>query len=127
MINWKSLGFGIALAIIIYYLLVSSGMLSLTILGFIIAPLIGGYILGGDLKVGAIHGVIINFLGIIIASFSYAALVSYFAHVPIFLGNNVMTLLSIITLIALFIIYAVIGAVFAVVGVVIKNKLMERQ
>ena len=127
MINWKSLGFGIVLAVVMYYLFISTQVLSLVILSFIIAPFIGGYILGGSPKIGAIHGAIINFIGVIIASLSYALLISYFAHVPISLGNYAMTILGIITLIFVYLIYAAIGAVLGAIGAVVKNKVMERQ
>ena len=67
MLNWKSLGFGLILAVILYFMFLSFGLGFLSILSFIIAPLIGGYIVGVDAKTGAIHGAIIGFFGSIIA------------------------------------------------------------
>jgi hypothetical protein len=121
MINWKSLGFGIALAVVMYFLFIFN-VQSLALLSFIIAPLIGGYIVGGNLKIGAVHGAIIDFVGSIIAILLFAALISYFSNTAISLG-----IINIISLIAIFIIYAGIGAVFGVIGAFIKNKLLEKQ
>lgn len=121
MFNWKSLGFGIALAVVIYFLLISYNWMSLVILSFIIAPLIGGYIVGDSPKTGAIHGAIINFVGSIIAILSFGALISYYSNVPIYLGVNI------IALIIAFFIYAGIGAAFGAIGALISNRLMKKQ
>lgn len=119
MLNWKSLGFGIVLAVVLSFMFYFYNLQSLTILSFIIAPLIGGYIVGGDTKTGAIHGAIIGFFGSIIAIFSFSAMISYFSHIPIVLGTNL------IVVIALCIIYAVIGAIFCIIGAAIKNRAMK--
>lgn len=121
MLNWKSLGFGIALAIVMFFMFMFNNVSYLAILSFIIAPLIGGYVIGGDLKVGAIHGIIISFFGSLIAISLFTALISYYSKVAIPLGLNI------ITLFAVCIIYGIIGAIFGIIGVVIKNKLMEKQ
>ncbi len=120
MINWKSLGFGIVLAIVMFFMFMFNSP-SLAILSFIIAPLIGGYVLGGDLKIGALYGAVISFIGSIVSILSYTALLSYFSNVAIPLGLNV------INLVAVCFIYAVIGAVCGIAGAAVKNKLMEKQ
>ena len=120
MINWKSLGIGIALAIAMFFMFMFN-VPSLVILSFIIAPLVGGYVLGGDLKIGALYGAAISFFGSIISILLLTALISYYSKVAVPLGLNV------VTLIAVCIIYAVIGAVCGIVGVAIKNKLIEKQ
>lgn len=120
MLNWKSLGFGIALAIVMFFMFMFNAPY-LAILSFIIAPLVGTYILGGELKVAGIYGAAISFFGSIISIVLYAALISYFSGVAIPLGLNV------VTLIAVCVIYAIIGAVCGIVGAAIKNKLMEKQ
>ncbi len=120
MFNWKSLGFGIVLAVVLFFMFMFN-MPSLVILSFILAPLLGGYILGGNLKMGALYGAAINFFGSVISIALYTALISYFSKIAIPLGLNI------VTLIAVCIIYAVIGAAFAIVGVVIKNKLLEKE
>jgi hypothetical protein len=120
MINWKSLGFGIALTIVMFFMFMFNAS-SLAILSFIIAPLVGTYILGGELKMAAIYGAAISFFGSIISIVLYTALISYFSKTAIPLGLNV------VTLIAVCVIYAVIGAVFGIAGAAIKNKLVEKQ
>lgn len=119
MLNWKSLGFGIALAIVMFFMFMFNAPY-LAILSFIIAPLVGGYVLGGDLKIGALYGAAISFFGSIISILLFTALVSYYSKISVPLGLNV------VTLIAVCIIYAVIGAVCGIIGVAIRNKLMEK-
>lgn len=121
MLNWKSLGFGIAIAVVMYFMFISYNLQYLVILSFIIAPLIGGYIVGGSPKTGAIHGAVINFVGSIVAILLFAALLSYYSNIPVSLGANI------IALIVVFFIYAAIGAVFGVVGALISNRLMKKQ
>jgi len=119
MLNWKSLGFGIVLAVVLYFMFYFYNLQFLAILSFIVAPLIGGYIVGGDTKTGAIHGAIIGFFGSIIAIFAFAAMISYYSNIQLVLGTNL------IALILVCIIYAVIGAVFGIIGAVIRNKAMK--
>jgi len=121
MFNWKSLGFGIAIAVAMYFMFISYNLMSFMILSFVIAPLVGGYIVGNDAKTGAIHGAIINFVGSIIAVLLFATLISYYSNMQISLGANI------IVLIIAFFIYAGIGAVFGVIGALISSKLMEKK
>lgn len=121
MFNLKSLGFGITLAVVMYFMFIFYNLQYLVILSFIIAPLIGGYIVGGSPKTGAIHGAIISFIGSIIAVLLFAALISYYSSTQISLGTNI------IAVIVVFFIYAGIGAVFGIVGAVINNKSMKNQ
>ena len=120
LLNWKSLGFGIALAVVMYFMFISYNLQTFAILSFIIAPLIGGYITGGSVKKGAIHGAIISFCGSAIAVLLFTALISYYSNIQIALGTNL------IAAIVVFLIYAAIGAICGIVGTVIKNKLMAK-
>lgn len=121
MFNWKSLGFGIALTVAIFYMFVSYNLQTFLILSFIIAPFIGGYIVGGSPKEGAIHGGIIGFIGSIITLFSFIALVSYYSAAPLSPINILIPVLLI-----RIVIYGAIGAVMGSIGALIKNKLMEK-
>ena len=121
MLNWKSLGIGIALAVVMFFTLIVYKLDSISILAFIIAPLIGGYVVGGNLKVGAIYGAIIGFFGTIIALSAYIALGYYL--------NTQLVSISILILILILrtAFYTVIGAIMGVVGALIKNKLVEKK
>jgi len=120
MLNWKSLGFGIVLAVVLYFMFYFYNLQFLAILSFIVAPLIGGYVVGGNAKTGAIHGAIIGFFGSMIAVFSFSAMISYYSHLQIALGANL------IVAIVIFIFYGVIGAVFGIAGASIKNRAMKQ-
>lgn len=122
MINWKSLGIGIALAVAIFYMFVSYNLQIFLILSFIVAPLIGGYVAGGSPKIGTIHGAIIGFVGSIIDLLSFIVLVSYFSATQL----SPLSLLIPVLLIRI-VFYGVIGAVMGAVGAAIKNKIMERK
>jgi len=119
MLSWKSLGFGLVLAVVLYFMFYFYNLQFLAILSFIVAPLIGGYVVGGSTKTGAIHGAIIGFFGSMIAVISFDAMISYFSHIPITLGINL------IIAIVIFVLYGVIGAVFGIVGASIKNRAMK--
>ena len=118
-INWKSLGFGLILAVLLYFMFLSFGIGYLGILSFVIASLIGGYIVGGDAKTGAIHGAIIGFFGSIITILLLVILISFYSPQQISLSNNIPVA------IVVFIIYAVIGAIFGAIGAVIKNRALK--
>lgn len=120
MLNWKSLGFGLILAVILYFMFLSFGLGFLSILSFIIAPLIGGYIVGVDAKIGAIHGAIIGFFGSIIAILLLFVLVSTYSSQQMILTNNLPVA------IVVFIIYAVIGAIFGAIGAIVKNRALKQ-
>jgi len=120
MINWKSLGIGIALAVVMFFTLIVYKLESISILAFIIAPLIGGYVVGGSPKVGAIHGAIIGFFGTLIALLAYTVLAYY-------LNTQLASINYVIFIIVVRVVsYTIIGAVMGVIGAVIKNKLMEK-
>ncbi len=121
MLNWKSLGFGLILAVILYFMFLSFGLGLLGILSFIIAPLIGGYIVGVDAKTGAIHGAIIGFFGSLIAILLFVALVSFYSGPQLSL-----TVIVIITLILRFIIFGIIGAVMGSIGAILKNRALKQ-
>jgi hypothetical protein len=120
MLNWKSLGFGLILAVILYFMFLSFGLGYLSILSFIIAPLIGGYIVGIDTKTGAIHGAIIGFFGSIIAILLLVVLITTYSSQQMILLNNLPVA------IVVFIIYAVIGAVFGAIGAIVKNRALKQ-
>lgn len=120
MLNWKSLGFGILLAVVLYFMFLSFGLAFLSILSFILAPLIGGYIVGGDAKTGAIHGLIIGLVGSIVAILLLVVLVTTYSTQQIVLLNNLTAA------IVVFVIYAIIGAAFGALGAVVKNKALKR-
>lgn len=122
MINWKSLGIGLALAIAIFYMFISYNLQTFLILSFIIAPLIGGYVVGGSPKIGTIHGAIIGLVGSAIDLLSFIALVSYFSATPL----SPLSILIPVLLIRI-VFYGVVGAVMGAVGAAIKNKMMERK
>lgn len=119
MLNWKSLGFGLILAVLLYFMFLSFGMGYLGILSFIIAPLIGGYIVGGDTRRGAIHGAIISFFGSMIAVLLLVILISFYSNPQISLANNLPVA------IVVFLIYAGIGAVFGIIGALVKNRALK--
>ena len=118
--NWKALGFGILLAVVLYFMFLSFRLGYLSILSFIIAPFIGGYITGGNVKIGAIHGAIISFSGSIISILLLVILVSTFSTQQIILGNNILFLVIAI------IIYTIIGAGFGIIGVLAKNRALKQ-
>jgi hypothetical protein len=120
-LNLKSLGIGLILAVALYFTLLINGLGSLGILSFFAAAAIGGYIVGESPKMGAIHGAIIGFFGSILSILILAALVTLYSNQQVALLNNL------IFAIAIFILYAFIGAIGGVIGAVISNYLMKRQ
>ncbi|MGZ7135511.1 MAG: DUF5518 domain-containing protein [Methanobacterium sp.] len=120
MLNWRSLFFGLVLAVVLYFMFLSFGLGSIRVLSFILAALTGGYIVGGDVKTGALHGAIIGFFGSILSLILLTLVISTYSSQQILLGNNITTA------IALFIIYAAIGAVFGAIGAVLKNRALKQ-
>jgi hypothetical protein len=120
MLNWKALGFGLILAVVLYFMFLTFGLAFLSILSFILAPLIGGYIVGGDARTGAIHGAIIGFFGSIIAILLLVVLISTYSSQQIVLLNNLPVAIIV------FIIYATIGAAFGAVGAVLKSRALKQ-
>lgn len=120
MLNWKSLGFGLILAVVLYFMFISFGLGYLSILSFILAPLIGGYILGENAKAGAIHGAIIGLFGSIIAILLLVLLVTIYSAQQLVLLNNLAVA------IVVFAIYAILGAAFGAIGAVIKVRALKQ-
>ncbi|MGF7118318.1 DUF5518 domain-containing protein [Methanobacterium oryzae] len=117
MLNWKSLIIGLIIAVTLYFTFISYKLDYLVILSFIIAPFIGGYIVGNNARVGAIHGAIIGFFGSLIAIILFVVLVSFYSNTSVSL-----TIIAIIALIMRFIIFGIIGAISGATGAIIKNK-----
>jgi len=120
MFNLKSLGIGLILAVVLYFTLLINGLGSLGIFSFLAAALIGGYIVGKSPKAGAIHGAIIGFFGSIISILILTALAIY-SNQQVALVNNL------IFAIAIFVLYAFIGAIGGAIGAVISDYLMKKQ
>lgn len=116
MLNWKSLSIGLILAVVLYFMFLSFDLGFLSILGFIVAPLIGGYIVGVDAKTGAINGAIIGLFGIIIVSLLLFVIYTYYLNPAV-----TLTFKGASTIIGL-IIYAIIGAICGATGAIIKNR-----
>ncbi|MBI5681352.1 MAG: DUF5518 domain-containing protein [Methanobacterium sp.] len=120
MLNWKSLGIGIILAITLFFTFLSYNMGYISALSFFISAFIGGYLVGGSTKTGAIHGVLIGLFGSILSVLILLVLASFYS-------NNAVSLLSILLTIPLFFIYAVIGSIGGIIGALIKNRLSNGQ
>lgn len=116
MLNWKALGIGLLLAVVLYFMFLSFGLGFLSILSFIIAPLVGGYIVGVNAKTGAIHGALIGFFGIVIVSLLLFVIYTYYPNPAVKL-----TFKGISTIIGL-IFYATMGTISGAAGAIIKNR-----
>ncbi|MDI6645276.1 MAG: DUF5518 domain-containing protein [Methanobacteriaceae archaeon] len=119
MFNFKSIGFGIAVAVLLYFTFLTFGLGSMGILGFVLGALFGGYLLGGSLKDGATHGAIISFSGYIIALIIILVIANLYSVQTTPLTTRWLNLVLIL------VIYTFIGAVAGTLGSLIKNKVVK--
>ncbi|MDI6724777.1 MAG: DUF5518 domain-containing protein [Methanobacterium sp.] len=119
MFNFKSIGFGIAVAVLLYFTFLTFGLGSMGILGFVLGALFGGYLLEGSLKDGAIHGAIIGFSGYIIALIILLIIANFYSVQTISLTTRWLNLGLVL------VIYTFIGAFAGVLGSLIKKKVVK--
>lgn len=117
-IKWKPVTIGLVTAVVIGVVL---GILTSwgDLMGYLIGSAVVAYLVGGNYKNGAVHGIIVGFLGVAVVlvvglmGMSVANATNLFLDVGIALAT-----VMIITII----IGAITGAIGGIIGILIKNR-----
>lgn len=116
MINWKIIIIGLVSAKILSFVLgIVLGLWS--ILGYFLAMVYVGYVVGGDYRNGAVHGAIV---GVMLGIFNLLILI----YNGVFASGFSFLLISLILGVLIF--NSIIGAIVGVLGVFIKKIKMNK-